>query len=110
MISKEVYDKVIKKFQVDQIVYIVDFYNNLIMFSNAPKDIIIGLATKTQVVKVKSHEVFVREGDEANIIWFIYSGKCSVVKNIPIGNKVKSLKIDTLGSTDIFGHHRIEDD
>lgn len=44
------------------------------------------------------------------MIWFIYIGKVNVVKNVSFGNKVKPLKIDTLGSTDIFGHHRITSD
>ena len=75
VISKQVYDRVIKKFQVDQIMYIIDFYSNLVIFQNVPKDIMIGLATKTQVVKVKSHDVFVKEGDATNMIWLIFMGK-----------------------------------
>lgn len=75
VISKETYDRIIKKFQVDQIDYIFDFYCNLVVFQKIPKDIIIGLATKTQVIKVKSHEVFIREGDEINLVYFIYTGK-----------------------------------
>jgi hypothetical protein len=107
VISKEVYDKVIKKFQVDQIIYIVDFYSNLVVFSKCEKDLIIGLATKTQVVKTKSKQIFVREGDQNNMVWFIYIGKVNIVKNVKIGKKVKNLKIDTLGRTDIFGHNSI---
>lgn len=107
VISKEVYEKVIKKFQVDQIVHIIDFYSNLVVFQNIPKDVIISLATKTQVVKVKSHEVFAKEGEETNLVWFIYIGKVNVVKNVKINNKLKPLKIDVLGATDIFGHHTI---
>jgi hypothetical protein len=110
IITKEVYDRIIKKFQVDQIVYIVDFFSNLVVLQNVPKDVIIGLATKTQVVKVKSHEVFAKEGEETNIVWFIYTGKVNIIKNVPINNKIKPLKIDTLGTTDIFGHHTINTD
>ena len=110
VISKEIYDRVIKKFQVDQIVYIIDFYSNLVVFQSIPKDVLIGLATKTQVVRVKSNEVFVKEGETTNLIWFIYFGKVNVVKKVKIGGKQKTLKIDTLGSADIFGHHRITSD
>ena len=110
VISKEVYDRVIKKFQVDQIVYIVDFYSNLVVFQSSPKDVIIGLATKTQVLRVKGDEIFAKEGETTNLVWFIYYGKVNVVKKVKIGGKSKTLKIDTLGSSDIFGHHRITSD
>ena len=109
VISKEVYDRVIKRFQVDQIDYIFDFYSNLVVFQKVPKDVIIGLATKTQVIKVKSHDIFIREGDEISLIYFLYTGKWSVVKTITIGNTKKNLKIDELSSSDIFGHHCMTD-
>lgn len=110
VISKKVYDRIIKKFQVDQIVDIIDFYSNLVVFQRIPRDVLINLATKTQVVKIKRNEVFVKEGEITNLIWFIYIGKVNVVKKMRIKGKEKVLKIDTLSSTDIFGHHRIASD
>lgn len=56
--------ELLNKFQVNQIDYIVDFYSNLVVFQKVPRDVIIGLATKTQVVKVKGNEIFISEGDE----------------------------------------------
>lgn len=56
--------ELLNKFQVNQIDYIVDFYSNLVVFQKVPRDVIIGLATKTQVVKAKGNEIFISEGDE----------------------------------------------
>lgn len=80
VISKEVYDKVIKRFQVDQIDQVVQFYTNLPTLT-VSKEIILNMATKTKVLKVKSHSVFVKENDEVELIWFIRLGKCSVIKS-----------------------------
>ena len=66
------------------------------------------IATKTKIAKSKSHEVFVKEGDEVELVWFVHSGKVNVVKYLTINNKPKHLKIDELGAGDMFGHHDLE--
>ena len=107
IISKDVYDRIIKKFQVNQIDNIIQFYSNLPTLSVA-KDTIMSLATKTKISKAKSHVVFIKERDEVEQVWFIRLGKCNVIKTIKVNNKIKHLKIDELSSGDMFGHHDLE--
>ena len=77
------------------------------MLQKVPKEIIFSLATKTQVIKMKSNEVFIREGEEIHSVYFVLSGRCDVIKTIKFKNKTKNLKIDTIGRGDIFGHHSV---
>ena len=89
VISKVVYDRIIKNFQVKQIDSIVDFYSNLVVFQKVPKETIFSLATKTQVIKIKSSEVFIREGEDIHSVFFLFSGKWDVIKTINFKNKTK---------------------
>jgi len=82
VLEKEVYDRVVKGFQTNQIDSIIAYFSSIPVFKNLTMPCMVSLATKAVLKKYSTNNVVIRQGEEANNFYFIRTGRFKVLRKV----------------------------
>jgi CRP-like cAMP-binding protein len=130
VLDKDMYDKVIKSLQMDQIANITEFFEFFPLFHDLDRKYLLKIATKVIYKTLPTNTIIIRQGDYSKSIYFIKTGKVKLLKKIDFKTEgledmekciqdpseediekeeveTKLLEIDELGIGDCFGDYSL---